>query len=58
MSEFVKGRWGGFISNLLRNGGRGTGSDRCGPLQRGEEGSKKRKIERYVTFERFLCILK
>ena len=49
---------GGFILNLLRNGGRGTGSDRYGPLQRGEEGFKKRQIERYVTFERFLFILK
>ena len=43
------------ISNWLRNGRRGVGSDRYRPLQSGYGWSKKRQTMRYVTID---CSLK
>ena len=40
------------ISNFIRNGRRGTGSDCYRPFQRGVEGSKNCQIEPYVMVER------
>ena len=42
------------ISNWLRNGRRGVGSDRYRPLQSGYGWSKKRQTMRYVTIDCFL----
>ena len=51
MIDFSGGR---DISSLWGNGRRRVGIDRYRLLQRGEEESKKRQMERYVTVERSL----